>query len=137
MLLSFVIICFLCFVVVDHRKTPVAPVSVFDERPAEDPTVNRLEDSIVLWKAICSAKLLAKAKLILFLNKCDLLKRKLKRGVQFNKYLHDYGSRPNEVMAVVKCAVLDLLVAWMLTLGGNRSAGEIRGTGETVFSTST
>jgi guanine nucleotide-binding protein alpha-1 subunit len=76
---------------------------VFDQRLEEDPRVNRLEDSIILWKSICSAKLLAKTQLILFLNKCDLLKRKLKRGIQVNRYLPSYGDKPNEVIAVVKC----------------------------------
>jgi len=37
--------------------------------------VNRLEDTLLLWKAIVSSKLLTKTTLIVFLNKCDLLKR--------------------------------------------------------------
>ncbi|KAG6885823.1 hypothetical protein C0993_009215 [Termitomyces sp. T159_Od127] len=41
---------------------------------AEDPRVNRLEDSLLLWKAVVSNKLLAKVSLVLFLNKIDLLK---------------------------------------------------------------
>lgn len=31
------------------------------------------EDSVILWKAVCSNKLLAKVELILFMNKCDIL----------------------------------------------------------------
>ena len=81
----------------------VSPVSVFDQRLEEDPSVNRLEDSIILWTSICSSKLLAKTQLILFLNKCDLLRRKLKRGVKVNQYLPSFGDRPNEVMTVIKC----------------------------------
>jgi len=81
----------------------VSPVSVFDQRLEEDSRVNRLEDSILLWTSICSSKLLAKTQLILFLNKCDLLRRKLKRGVRVAQYLPSYGSKPNEVMSVVKC----------------------------------
>jgi len=80
----------------------LAPVSVFDQRLEEDSRVNRLEDSIILWTAICSAKLLAKTQLILFLNKCDLLRRKLKRGVHIRKFLPSYGDRANEVIPVVK-----------------------------------
>ena len=34
--------------------------------------MNRLEDSYALWKMICSNKLLSRAQIILFLNKCDL-----------------------------------------------------------------
>ncbi|KAG6888256.1 hypothetical protein C0995_009457 [Termitomyces sp. Mi166 len=80
----------------------VSPVSVFDQRLEEDPRVNRLEDSIILWTSICQSKLLAKTQLILFLNKCDLLRRKLKRGVRVRDFLPSYGNRPNEVMPVVK-----------------------------------
>jgi len=80
----------------------LAPVSCFDERLLEDPSVNRLEDSFLLWRAICSSKLIAKATMILFLNKCDLLKRKLKSGTQVRHFLPSYGSRANEATAVVK-----------------------------------
>ncbi|PFH53457.1 hypothetical protein AMATHDRAFT_137279 [Amanita thiersii Skay4041] len=80
----------------------LTPVSVFDETLWEDPTVNRLQDSIGLWTSICSSKLLAKAQLIHFLNKCDLLHRKLKRGVQLQNYLASYGERPNDVSSAIK-----------------------------------
>ncbi|CAK5278367.1 unnamed protein product [Mycena citricolor] len=80
----------------------LCPVSCFDERLDEDSRVNRLEDSTLLWRAICTSKLLGKTQLILFLNKCDLLKRKLKRGIKVKTYLPSYGDRPNEVMPVVK-----------------------------------
>ncbi|KAG5651206.1 hypothetical protein H0H81_009473 [Sphagnurus paluster] len=86
----------------DSGNSKVSPVSVFDQRLEEDPRVNRLEDSIILWTSICKSKLLAKTQLILFLNKCDLLRRKLKRGVQVKAFLPSYGERPNEVIPVVK-----------------------------------
>ena len=44
-----------------------------------DHSVNRLKDSIILWTSICESKLLAKTKQILSLNKCIILRRKLKR----------------------------------------------------------
>ncbi|KAF5392833.1 hypothetical protein D9757_000975 [Collybiopsis confluens] len=80
----------------------LSPVSCFDERLDEDRRVNRLEDSIILWRSICSSKLLTKTQLILFMNKCDLLKRKLKNGILVKDYLISYGERPNEVMEFVK-----------------------------------
>ncbi|KAJ7749351.1 heterotrimeric G protein alpha subunit, partial [Mycena olivaceomarginata] len=80
----------------------LCPVSCFDERLDEDPRVGRLEDSTLLWQSICSSELLKKTQLILFLNKCDLLKRKLKRGIPFKKFVLSYGDRPNEVTPVVK-----------------------------------
>jgi guanine nucleotide-binding protein subunit alpha len=80
----------------------LSPVSVFDQRLEEDPRVNRLEDSLILWTAICSSQLLSRTQLILFLNKCDLLRRKLKRGIKVSKFLPSYGDRPNDVTSVVK-----------------------------------
>lgn len=82
----------------------LAPISGFDQVLTEDRTVNRLvgdlyflecpsdrqcvitlssqEDSVLLWKAVCSNKLLASVDLVLFLNKCDILDTKLKAGVK-------------------------------------------------------
>ncbi|KAF9473675.1 G-alpha-domain-containing protein [Pholiota conissans] len=80
----------------------LAPISCFDERLSEDSKVNRLEDSFLLFREICSSKLLAKATMVLFLNKCDLLKRKLRSGMQVKNYLPSFGSRPNELATVVK-----------------------------------
>ena len=44
----------------------LAPVSCFDQRLAEDSSVNRLEDSLLIWKYICNSKLLANIQLILY-----------------------------------------------------------------------
>ncbi|KAF9530617.1 heterotrimeric G protein alpha subunit [Crepidotus variabilis] len=88
----------------------LSPVSVFDQRLEEDAKVNRLEDSIILWTALCASKLLSKTQLILFLNKCDLLRRKLKRGVRINQYLPSFGDRENEVITVVKCLAIQTLL---------------------------
>ncbi|RPD63760.1 G-alpha-domain-containing protein [Lentinus tigrinus ALCF2SS1-6] len=80
----------------------LAPISCFDEQLAEDRRVNRLQDSVLLWKAVCSTKLLAKVQLILFLNKCDLLQKKLARGVRVVDYIPTYGDRPNDAPNVAK-----------------------------------
>jgi len=80
----------------------LAPVSCFDEQLAEDHSINRLEDSFILWRSICASKLLAKASLIIFLNKCDVLEKKIKRGTVIKKHLPSYGDRPNEAAALIK-----------------------------------
>jgi len=80
----------------------LAPVSCFDQRLSEDGNVNRLEDSFMLWKTICASKLLAKANMVLFLNKIDLLNRKLHSGVKINQYLPSYGERSNDTASVVR-----------------------------------
>ncbi|KAF8878754.1 G-protein alpha subunit-domain-containing protein [Infundibulicybe gibba] len=86
----------------DDARVIIFPISCFDERLAEDPRVNRLEDSIVFWRAICSSQHLSQVRIIVFLTKCDLLERKLKAGVRFRDYVPSYGDRPNEAAAVIE-----------------------------------
>ncbi|KAG2748662.1 G-alpha-domain-containing protein [Suillus brevipes Sb2] len=74
----------------------LAPISCFDQVLQEDPSVNRLADSFLLWKAIVSNPLLKKTELILFLNKCDILRSKLASGIRLADYIVSYGSRPND-----------------------------------------
>nr|WBU87317.1 G-alpha-domain-containing protein [Ganoderma boninense] len=74
----------------------LAPLSGFDQVLAEDETVNRLEDSVLLWKSICSNPLLGKTNLILFLNKIDIFRAKLEAGILFGQYIISYGGRPND-----------------------------------------
>jgi hypothetical protein len=66
--------------------------------------VNRLEDSVLLWRAVCANRLLARVDLVLFLNKCDLLERKLALGVPLARYVKSYGERPNDIETASKCA---------------------------------
>jgi len=60
----------------------LAPISAFDQYLPEDPTRNRIEDSLRLFKWIVSHPLLATAHIILLLNKSDVLKQKLKTGIR-------------------------------------------------------
>ncbi|KIM78223.1 hypothetical protein PILCRDRAFT_75828 [Piloderma croceum F 1598] len=80
----------------------LAPISGFDQVLAEDRSVNRLEDSVLLWKAVCSNKLLANVDLVLFLNKCDILDAKLKAGIRLAKYVRTFGDRPNDLDSASK-----------------------------------
>ncbi|KAJ7897211.1 guanine nucleotide binding protein, alpha subunit [Mycena olivaceomarginata] len=80
----------------------LAPISAFDQVLAEDPAVNRVEDSLQLWQSVVSNKLLAKVNIVLFLNKCDLLQTKLDAGVRLNHYMISYGDRPNDYDSVSK-----------------------------------
>lgn len=104
----------------------LAPISGFDQTLAEDRSVNRLvslcsislrrsrashlppyrvfqEDSVLLWKSICSNKLLARVDLVLFLNKCDILAAKLNSGVRLAKYVKSFGERSNDADTAEKC----------------------------------
>ncbi|KAG8893697.1 hypothetical protein FRB99_001807, partial [Tulasnella sp. 403] len=73
----------------------LAPISAFDQVLVEDRRVNRIEDSLLLFRSVCANKLLAK-NIVLFLNKIDILKQKLQAGIKLNRYVRSYGDRPNE-----------------------------------------
>lgn len=79
----------------------LAPLS-FNQVLEEDRQVNRLEDSIYLWKEVCSNPLLARANIILFLNKMDILQKTLAAGIKVATYVPSYGSTPNDVENVTK-----------------------------------
>jgi guanine nucleotide-binding protein subunit alpha len=78
----------------------LAPISAFDQVLVEDARVNRLEDSLLLWKSVVQNKLLQNVNIILFLNKCDLLQAKLDAGIRLNQYMVSYGDRPNDYESV-------------------------------------
>lgn len=52
---------------------------------------------------ICSNKLIGNVDLVLFLNKYDLLERKLKSGIRITRYVKSYQDRPNDAESVQKC----------------------------------
>ncbi|KAI6155201.1 guanine nucleotide binding protein, alpha subunit [Pisolithus tinctorius] len=79
----------------------VSPLSAFDQYLEEDPRTNRIDDSLQLFTQICSNQLLKSVHLVLFLNKTDILKKKLERGLRVSKYILSYGERPNEYESVV------------------------------------
>ncbi|KAF8576685.1 G-alpha-domain-containing protein [Ramaria rubella] len=79
----------------------LAPMSAFDQTLAEAPDVNRLEDTFLLWKTLCSSKLLEKVSLVLLLNKQDILQRKLESGIRFGRYVKSYSGN-NQWEAVAK-----------------------------------
>ncbi|KDN42101.1 hypothetical protein RSAG8_06959, partial [Rhizoctonia solani AG-8 WAC10335] len=84
------------------RITQPRYIPTFDQVLAEDTTVNRLEDSLIMWRDLCKNKILAGASIVLFLNKCDLLQAKLEAGIRLNRFLVSYGDRPNDYASVTK-----------------------------------
>ncbi|KAJ7758012.1 G-protein alpha subunit [Mycena metata] len=68
----------------------------------EDTKVNRVQDSLELWREIVSNPLLAKTALILLFNKKDVLQAHIKAGIMVNKYVPSFGDRPNDVASVTK-----------------------------------
>lgn len=63
----------------------LAPISAFDQYLEEDGRTNRVDDSLQLFTLICSNPLLKSVHLVLFLNKTDVLKKKLEMGVRVKK----------------------------------------------------
>lgn len=61
------------------------------------------EDSVLLWKMVVANPLLNKTNLILFLNKCDIMKEKLASGVRFGRFITSYGDRLNDFEATSAC----------------------------------
>jgi guanine nucleotide-binding protein alpha-1 subunit len=56
--------------------------------------------------------------MIIFLNKCDILQKKLEAGIRVCDHLPSYGERPNEGASVIKCALFlatDLFTVWVCT----------------------
>ncbi|KAG8730055.1 hypothetical protein FRC12_020540, partial [Ceratobasidium sp. 428] len=74
----------------------LVPVSAFDQQLAEDKSINRLRDSFELWIELCQTTALHHIPILLFLNKCDLLDKKLKAGIRLGDYLLSYAGKPNE-----------------------------------------
>ncbi|CAE6425643.1 unnamed protein product [Rhizoctonia solani] len=80
----------------------MVPVSAFDQVLAEDPTVNRLRDSFEMWGELCKTTILHHIPVLLFLNKIDLLEKKLRAGIEFSKYCASYGDRSNQLKSVLQ-----------------------------------
>lgn len=40
---------------------------------------------------------------LVFMNKCDLLERKLKAGIRVSRYMTSYGDRPNDFASFSSC----------------------------------
>ncbi|KAI3614927.1 acetamidase formamidase [Moniliophthora roreri] len=78
----------------------LAPLS-FNQMLEEDPRVNRLEDTLTLWKEICANTLLADCNLIIFFNKKDILAKTLEAGVSVKHYVPSYDG-PNDVPSITK-----------------------------------
>jgi len=68
----------------------------------EDSKVNRVQDSLELWREIVGNPLLSKTAFILLFNKKDVLQAHIAAGVMVKKYVPSFGDRPNDVASVTK-----------------------------------
>lgn len=82
---------------------------------------------------ICSSKLLARTQIILFLNKCDLLEKKLESGVRVGRYVPSYGDRKNDARTVTQCKSLIIFwywntrseIVWQISLNTSKKSSSI------------
>ncbi|KAJ7101446.1 G-protein alpha subunit [Mycena belliarum] len=79
----------------------LAPLA-FWQNLDEDHNVNRVQDSLELWREIVGNRLLAKTAFILLFNKKDILQEHIKAGVLVKKYVPSFGDRTNDVASVTK-----------------------------------
>lgn len=77
----------------------VAAISEYDQQLEEDPSQNRLVESFELFDQIVNSKYFSETSMVLFLNKSDLFKDKLRR-VPFSSIFHKYKG-PNEYEEVI------------------------------------
>jgi GTPase SAR1 family protein len=80
----------------------IAPVSAFNQTLTEEPSVNRLWDTFLLWKGVCKHHLLRKATFVVLLNKSDLLDAKIRSGVLFRQFVTSYKDRPNRTENILE-----------------------------------
>ena len=68
----------------------VAAISEYDQVLFEDHTQNRVVEALELFKEICSSAWFTKTSIVLFLNKVDLFKEKIKiKKIEDNPYFSD------------------------------------------------
>ncbi|TEB37471.1 G-alpha-domain-containing protein [Coprinellus micaceus] len=84
----------------NHCPHLPTPLSSFNETLAEAPRVNCMDDTFALWKTICSNKLLAKVQIILFMNKTDILRKKLESGIKVRHYIQEFHDKGNDYETV-------------------------------------
>ncbi|KAJ3105120.1 guanine nucleotide-binding protein subunit alpha [Phlyctochytrium bullatum] len=95
----------------------VVSIAGYDQVLAEDPSVNRMYDAIALFQSICNNPLLKSVNIILFLNKVDLLQKKIQKS-PIRRYFPDFEGTDTAHMSVIISAVKDIVLRMALTSSG-------------------
>ncbi|RZC43030.1 G-alpha and/or Arf domain containing protein [Asbolus verrucosus] len=69
----------------------IIAASDFDQTLREDESKNRLEEAFMVYEDICGSRFLRSAGMIVFLNKQDLLRRKIEQGRKIDKYFPEFN----------------------------------------------
>ena len=70
-------------------------ISEYDQLLFEDESVNRMQEALIIFDAICNSRWFIRTSIILFLNKIDRFKEKLPDS-PMNKYFPDYEGRVSD-----------------------------------------
>lgn len=70
-------------------------IQEFDQNLYEDESVNRMQEAVMLFDSVSNSRYFSETSIILFLNKIDLFKAKLKSGVLLKDHCPDYTG-PND-----------------------------------------
>ncbi len=74
----------------------IVAVSSYDQTLAEDPTINRMADSIVLFEMIVNHPLLVKPDMLIFFNKRDIYEKKIPKG-NLSQYFPEYKGKKGSI----------------------------------------
>jgi guanine nucleotide-binding protein G(i) subunit alpha len=74
----------------------VVALSSYDQKMAEDETVNRMADAIVLFEQISNHPMLKKPDLMIFFNKRDLYEKKVASS-RINEYFPEYTGKKGSI----------------------------------------
>lgn len=69
----------------------VAALSEFDQKLFEDESVNRMKEALALFEEICNSRWFRETSMILFLNKTDIFREKIKRGLTIAQCWPEYS----------------------------------------------
>jgi guanine nucleotide-binding protein subunit alpha len=89
----------------------VAAISEFDEVLYEDGQTNRVAESLALFGQIINSRWFRSTPIILFLNKIDILKRKIASGKSLTEYYPEFNGDPGSVSDVLSFMKNRFLIA--------------------------
>ena len=75
-------------------------ISEYDQLLMEDESVNRMDEALTLFDSICNSRWFEKTSILLFLNKTDLFRQKLKT-TPLNQYFKDYQGNSGPILCFV------------------------------------
>jgi guanine nucleotide-binding protein subunit alpha len=89
-------------------------ISEYDQVLFEDETVNRISESLMLFKSVCEMDWFSKTSIILFMNKTDLFEKKLKSSPLINYFPKYRGKKKKACNSISICLCYYIQVAMIM-----------------------